>query len=128
MIHTGFKTEEVRASHQGGWEAGLADLTNEMQDGKLRMVRMYAAPVAKLYETSKERMVKGTLLESVPNKKLVFNLDSTQVTLNFDDEDDNGSSVEVIHDHLTTDALQKSHRLSWEKVTESMVATLGRNT
>jgi uncharacterized protein YndB with AHSA1/START domain len=127
LVHTGFKTESVRASHEGGWNGGLSDLTNEMQEGKLRMVRVFAAPVAKLYDTCKERMVKGEVTEAVPNKKLVFNLQSTQVTLNFDEEDDGGSSVEVIHDHLNTDALRKSHRSDWEIITEAMADTLGRN-
>ena len=127
LVHTGFKTEDARSSHEGGWNGGLADLTNEIQEGKLRMVRVFAAPVAKLYETSKERMVKGEITEAIPNKKLVFGLQSTQVTLNFDEEDDGGSSVELIHEHLNTDALRKSHRLNWETITEAMVGTLGRN-
>jgi uncharacterized protein YndB with AHSA1/START domain len=127
LVHTGFKTESVRSSHEGGWTGGLADLTNEIQEGKLRMVRVFASPVAKLYDTCKERMVKGQITEAIPNKKLVFNLQSTQVTLNFDEEDDGGSSVELIHDHLNTEALQKSHRSNWETITEAMAGTLGRN-
>jgi len=127
LVHTGFKSESVRASHQGGWESGLTDFTNELQEGKLRMVRVFGAPVTKLYETCKDRMVKGEILENVPNKKIVFNWDSTQVTLCFDEEDDGGSSVELIHDHLNTKTLLKSHRAGWQKITEAMAETLGRS-
>ncbi len=128
LVHSGFKTESSRNDHQGGWDAGVTDLVNEIQGGTLRMVRVYAAPVAKLFETSRERMAaKGEVLEAVPNQKLIFNLESTRVTLSFDEEDDGGSSVALVQENLTTDALQKSYRKNWETITEAMAGVLGRN-
>jgi uncharacterized protein YndB with AHSA1/START domain len=126
VVHpSGFKSDESRAAHEEGWMGGLKDLSGEIEDGRLRMVRVYQAPIAKLFETCKERMVKGKVLESVANQKLVFDLDSTRVSLTFDSEDDGGSSVELIHDHLNTVALQKTHRKNWETITEAMAKTLG---
>jgi uncharacterized protein YndB with AHSA1/START domain len=120
LVHTGFKSEDSRSKHEGGWKAGLTDLTKEVQEAQLRIVRVFEVPVAKLYEVCRERLVKGEVLKSDSGKKIVFGLQSTQVTLNFDEEDDGGSSVEIIHERLNTDALIQSHRLNWETVTAAL--------
>jgi uncharacterized protein YndB with AHSA1/START domain len=124
LVHTGFKTEESRSQHEGGWNAGITDLTKEIEEAQLRLVRVFAVPKSKLFEICKERLVKGEVLETVSNKKIVFGLQSTQVTLNFDDEDDGESSIELIHDRLNTDALLKSNRLHWEKLTAELAKEL----
>lgn len=126
LLHSGFKTDSSREQHQKGWDGGLADLATEIQEGKLRIVRTYTASVEKLYETCKASMVKGEVLESVPNKKIVFNLDSTRVTLSFNERDNGISSVELIHANLNSDALLKSHRLGWQKITEAISSSLSR--
>ena len=163
IVHTGFKDESTRNDHQGGWESGLTDLIQELQLGKIRMVRVFEVPVAKLYDTCKDFSVffspvaqaekgtydfrvggkycvpsekgevKGEYLEIIPLKKLVFSWASncgadmnpnSKVTLIFDEEDDGGSSLELLHDSLDTEEQQKRHRAGWEIVTGALLKRL----
>jgi uncharacterized protein YndB with AHSA1/START domain len=160
LVHSGFSSKDVRDSHEKGWTGGINDMSEEIQSGKIRMVRVFPVPVAKLYETctnpktffgilgdsekgtyefkiggqycfpTKKHEIKGEFLEIVPGKKIVFTWQSapcgiqlthdTKVTLLFDDEDEGGSSLELIHELLDTEELQKSHRKGWEMVTDKM--------
>jgi uncharacterized protein YndB with AHSA1/START domain len=51
--HTGFKNKEVCDNHYSGWNSGLTDLAEEIQNGRIRMVRSFKAPVESLYEVCK---------------------------------------------------------------------------
>ena len=53
LLHTGFKDQLVCDAHKSGWTNGINDMTNEMDDGRLRMVRNFKIPVHKLYEVIK---------------------------------------------------------------------------
>jgi uncharacterized protein YndB with AHSA1/START domain len=155
LVHTGFRTKDICDSHQGGWDSGLKDMTQELEEGTLRMLRMFEVPVAKLYETCKnpqvffgligkveasaEASVGGKFKVQTPrpsevtgdfvtveeNKKMVFNWLSTceesggvqtKVTFLFDDEEDDGSSVEIIHEGLANEKMKKSIRAGWDFV------------
>ncbi|MBL7716308.1 MAG: SRPBCC domain-containing protein [Bdellovibrionales bacterium] len=126
LKHVGFADEESRAAHQGGWDGGIADMAKQMQEGTLRMVRVYSSPIEKLFATCQEKLVIGKALELVPNKKIVFDAETTRVTLTFDQEDDGGSSFELVQSNLPSPGLQKSFRKNWERISESMALTLGR--
>jgi uncharacterized protein YndB with AHSA1/START domain len=72
--------------------------------------------------------VLGKYEEIVPGKKIVFSWESgcgakferpTRVTLLFDDEDEGGSSLELLHELLPQDAV-KRHREGWEFVTREL--------
>jgi uncharacterized protein YndB with AHSA1/START domain len=74
--------------------------------------------------------VNGKILESVPNQKIVFTWNSScegsngnpsQVTLLFDQEEDDGSSVQLIHEGLANEQMQKSTRAGWEFVFNSLL-------
>lgn len=147
LVHTGFSSKEIRDSHEEGWNGGINDLSEEMQEGKIRMVRVFSVPVQKLYDFCKnpatffglmgeiqKREIKGEFVEIIPGKKIVFTWQSapcgaklthdTKVTLAFDEEDEGGSSLKLIHERLDTDELIKSHRLGWETVTSKMTEQL----
>ncbi len=53
LAHTGFKSLEIQENHRGGWENGVADLGNEMELGRLRMVRRFSVPVEALFAACK---------------------------------------------------------------------------
>lgn len=73
--------------------------------------------------------IKGTFLEIIPNKKLSFTWSSncsgpipggSKVTLLFSAKDDGGSSLELLHEGLSSEGDQKSHRQGWEMVTQKI--------
>ena len=160
LNHVGFKTKDSCDDHEGGWTNGLTDLIAEIQGGKLRLVRTFAVPVSKLYETcknpevfyapvsdskkavsdfkvgglfkvpSQKGDVDGTYLEIVPNQRIVFTWNShgqlpellnSKVTLIFDEEEDNGSSLELIHEGLIEDEQQKQCRTGWQHVMNALL-------
>lgn len=49
LQHSGFKDKAVCDQHEMGWTAGLNDMTTELQDGKLRLLRSFNAPVNELF-------------------------------------------------------------------------------
>jgi uncharacterized protein YndB with AHSA1/START domain len=53
LVHTGFKNEEICKNHKKGWDTGVSDFGDEIQNGRLRMVRSYKVSAEKLYETCK---------------------------------------------------------------------------
>jgi uncharacterized protein YndB with AHSA1/START domain len=102
LLHTGFTDKEICDGHNRGWTNGINDLAEEMQNGRLRMVRDFGVPVEKLFESckssagmfgimgdvskgtldfrtggkyqvpTKKGEVKGDFLEIIPNKKIIF--------------------------------------------------------
>jgi len=158
LTHEGFKDKEVRDAHEGGWTSGLGDLSNEIANGALRLIRKFEIPVQKLYEKCANPKtffgifsqieqgefdfkvggqyrsptecggVKGHFIEIVPNKKITFTWISnttgegheTKVTLLFDDEDDGGSWLELIHEGLDQEKAQKSIREGWDWTLKEM--------
>jgi uncharacterized protein YndB with AHSA1/START domain len=102
LTHTGFKTKELCDGHNAGWTDGINDMTEEIQNGRLRMVRRFETSIEKLYETcsnpnrffafmgelSQENVdfkvgghyqlptekgkINGQFLEIIPNKKIAL--------------------------------------------------------
>ncbi len=72
LIHSGFTDKEAMESHQGGWNGGLDDLTQEMVNGRLRFMRKIKVPVEKLYETCKNPSAFFGLMGDVRNGKVDF--------------------------------------------------------
>lgn len=100
LEHTGFHNKDVCDGHTQGWTSGLDDLSAEIQEGRLRMVRSFSLPVEKVFEAcknpssffafmgdlskgtvdvrtggqyqvpTKKGEVKGEFLEIIPNKKI----------------------------------------------------------
>ncbi len=100
LAHTGFKTQELKDGHQSGWDGGLSDMDQELQNGRLRFLRGYEASAEQLYSLCKnpetffafmgdlskgsvdfkvggkyqlptqKGEIKGEFLEIVPNKKI----------------------------------------------------------
>ena len=73
--------------------------------------------------------ITGSFLEIIPNKKISFTWLSncsgpisggSKVTLLFSAKEDGGSSLELLHEGLSSEDDQKSHRQGWEVVTEKM--------
>ena len=102
LLHTGFANQEVRDGHEAGWNHGIDDLGGEIQDGRLRLVRVFNCSVDELYAAcnnpatffafmgdvnkgnidyrvggsfqvpTKKGEVRGEFLDLVPNSKIVF--------------------------------------------------------
>lgn len=53
LLHTGFKTKEMADNHEKGWNAGFADFGNEIQDGRLRLLRTFETSAENLYSICK---------------------------------------------------------------------------
>jgi len=53
LVHTGFTSQEISDAHQNGWMAGVDDFGNEHEVGRLRMVRIYQAPVDEMFAICK---------------------------------------------------------------------------
>jgi uncharacterized protein YndB with AHSA1/START domain len=156
IVHTGFTSQEDAEAHDYGWNAGFEDLTKELTEGRVRIVRVYPVNRDVLYSAcsnpkhffgmvsdaergnadfrvggkyqfpNEHGGVSGEFQEIVPGKKIVFSWLSgcnmkfdrpTRVTLQFDDEDDGGSSVEIVHEFLPLGEQVLNHRDGWEYVT-----------
>ncbi len=122
IIHTGFKDQELVDQHRGGWDSGIEDLTTEMLQGRLRIVRLFNMPIEKLYAlcNSKADFKKGKVLETVSEKKLVIDIDHTKLTLLFETEEDNQSWLELIHEGLDTESKQMEQRQHWDQLLTQM--------
>ncbi len=128
VIHTGFSDLESKEAHQGGWTGGLEDLSQEIVNGKLRMIRKLPLTLEKAYETCKNPAVAfglaGEVTENNPQQRIVFNStgDSSKITLIFDPEDDNSATwLEVIHEGLASEVQQKSIRAKWENQLKNLM-------
>lgn len=53
LVHSGFISEESKENHRKGWEGGLVDLTGEVENGRLRLLRSYNVSSEKLFELCK---------------------------------------------------------------------------
>lgn len=130
VYHVGFKTKELANQHHGGWTGGLNDLGLEITEGKLRFYRFFNLSVHELYELCKtqERFLglltdpdQAKITEMVVDQKIVFTLTShaqSKVTLTFEAEDgeEKESWLELIHEGLNSEELQKSQRAAWESL------------
>jgi uncharacterized protein YndB with AHSA1/START domain len=121
LVHSGFSDIENKDNHQGGWTSGLNDVTEEITNGRLRMVRKISMGIEKAFaafQSPKSNLaIHGKTLETVPNKKIVLSLEpETKLTLLFDTDDDDThiSWLEIIHEGLKTEAEQKSYRAKWD--------------
>ena len=159
LLHTGFRDKELCDNHQQGWNGGITDMDEQMQNGRLRFVRNFQAPIEKLFEACKNPAaffavmgditrgtidfrvggtfqvptqkgeIRGAFVDILPNKKLSFTWltgcsgpipGGSKVTLLFSAKDDGGSSLELLHEGLSSEEDQKSHRQGWEMVTEKI--------
>jgi uncharacterized protein YndB with AHSA1/START domain len=123
LTHTGFNDIESRDDHKGGWTGGLDDLSEEIINGKLRLMRKVPLTIEQLFETCKNSSdFKGKVLESAPNQKIILSLnDDSKLSLLFDTEDEKSSWLEVIHEGLKTEAQQKTYRAKWDSVLKQMM-------
>ena len=119
LTHTGFTDLENKDAHEGGWNGGLDDLTQEITAGKLRLVRKCPVSIQQLFAFSKTfGESKGAFLEVVQNQKVIFSWGKGKVTLLLETEDDdqNTSWLEVIHEGLESETQQKTQRSEWDSL------------
>ena len=102
LVHAGFNTPALCEAHTGGWTAGLTDMAAELEEGSLRFLRSFDAPVETLFATCQNPAsffafmgelaqgsvdfrvggkyqlptpkgeIKGEFLEIIPNQKICF--------------------------------------------------------
>ena len=156
--HTGFTDKEEADSHNGGWNAGLADLAGELEQGRIRILRSYQGSRDILYGICSDHKrffglvaksaqgeadfrvggqfrfptekgeIRGQYEEIVIGQRIAFSWLSScgvsfkspsKVTLTFDDEDEGGSSIALVHENLPIEAV-KSQREGWEFLTAEL--------
>lgn len=102
LLHTGFSTQAGADNHQGGWNSGLADMTQEIQDGRLRMVRIVGAPLEKTFESCQNSQKlfasDSQLLESTPNQKIKLSSSTGQITILLSPKDENSTKLEMLYE------------------------------
>lgn len=123
---TGFTTEELKAGHTFGWEAGLTDVCQELELGRLRFLRNYPIAVEKLFEICKNpaALPGFKVIESSSPKKIVL---SGRATLNFTQKDAGTSSVEILQDGIDGIAERKTQRLAWENATRKLTELVSKD-
>ena len=100
LHHVGFKDQALRDAHQFGWDGGITDFTNQLENNVLRLLRGYPVPVGNLFAIcknpesffafmgdisrgsidfkvggqyqvpTKKGEIKGEFLEIIPNEKI----------------------------------------------------------
>ena len=119
LEHTGFKDQTICDNHYQGWSGGINDLTSEMENKRVRLVRRYDTPVEKLFElVRKSKSLFGESRDSVLNQKMI--LDSG-VTLQFLNREGNTSALEIIHEGLSSDKDKERSRNNWDRVTTELM-------
>lgn len=109
LEHKGFMNKELYDSHYQGWNGGINDMTTEMEEGKLRLVRRYETSVDKL-----KTFVGGINDFQKPN-----------VSLQFLEREGNTSALEIIQSGLHSDLDKETSRKSWDKITSKLLETIG---
>ena len=141
LTHSGFTDLESRDAHQGGWNSGLEDVSQEIAHGRLRLTRRVSCSLEELYATCKDpknlfdtdaqfqsSKISVQTLEAIPNQKIRLSwnrsgsseypaLDS-EVTLLFekDDDDSSVSWLELIHTSVLDLKTQTDQRAQWDQV------------
>lgn len=120
LVHTGFTTKESRDDHEGGWSAGVNDLSTELENAQITMVRVFELPVEKLFEFCLSEL-KGEVKDKTPSEKLTLKTDP-KVTMNFSKEEKWGeSSVELKVDVPSQKEILQQRKL-WEEILEGWAA------
>jgi uncharacterized protein YndB with AHSA1/START domain len=121
LQHNGFKDQATCDNHFQGWNGGLNDLTSEMENGRIRLVRRYDTPLEKLFEKVLETKLFGEVKEVVLNQKINF---KSNVTLLFSIRDENSSAIEILHEGLFTDNDRDTSRNNIDHVTAKLTELL----
>jgi len=122
LEHTGFSDKSTCDSHYQGWNGGINDLTSEMLDGRIRLLRRYDVPVEALYNKFLEsKNLFGEIHTSTLNQKISIN---PHVTLVFSVRDDNCSAVEIIQEGLLTQNDKDASRNKWDQITTKLLETI----
>lgn len=109
LEHKGFKDKETCDNHYQGWNGGINDMTSEMEEDKIRLVRRYDTPVEKL-----KALVKASNDFKVSN-----------ITLHFMEREGQASALEIIHSGLRSDGEKETSRNNWDKVTTKLMEMIG---
>jgi uncharacterized protein YndB with AHSA1/START domain len=63
--HTGFKTKDDAEGHDYGWTSGLDDMTTELLEGRIRLLRVYPVGRERLYQVCSDiRRVFGSVADT----------------------------------------------------------------
>ncbi len=123
LEHTGFQDQAACDNHFQGWNGGINDLTNEMENGSIRLVRRYEASVEKLFEkVSASKNLFGEIKDSTLNQKIIVD---SNITLLFSTRENNQSALEIIHSGLITDKDIEMSRKNWDNVTSKLTEIMG---
>lgn len=108
LEHKGFKDKDTCDSHYQGWNGGINDMSSEMEEDKIRLVRRYETSVDKL---------KAIVLETKDFQ------DST-ITLQFLEREGMTSALEIIQSGLHSDKDKVEGRKRWDKITTKLLETI----
>lgn len=122
LEHQGFYDQSTCDDHYQGWNGGLTDLISEMENGQIRMVRGYDAPVEKLMAMVLEsKDLFGTIKETSNNKIIL----DTNTTLLFSAKNENRTSLEIIKIDLLSERDIEKNRKNWDAITSKLTELLG---
>lgn len=123
LKHSGFSDQSTCDNHFQGWNGGINDLAGEMENGRIRLVRRYEAPVEKLYDKVLEsKNLFGEFQDNVANQKITID---SNITLLFSVRDEKNSALEIIHEGLFTDKDIEASRNNWDLVTTKLTEIIG---
>lgn len=118
LEHSGFKDQSACDGHFQGWNGGINDLANEMENGLIRLVRRYETPVERLYGIVKEsKDLLGEFKDFVLNHKIIID---SNTTLLFSARDDKNSALEITQEGLLTDEDKIVSRKNWDRITTKL--------
>lgn len=130
LVHTGFRTQSIADQHQGGWNNGIDDLTEEIQSGRIRLVRGLEIPLPQIFEFCQSMRSlfanQGKVLESILNQKLMFAWPDGKLTLLFTEKDTKSTRLEMIHESPNTGKNPFVYRKSLEKAIEEIRSQLDK--
>lgn len=118
LEHVGFTDQANCDGHLQGWTGGINDLTTELEESRIRLMRRYEVPIEKLFTiVQQSEDLFGKSKDFVANQKMTLD---PNVTLIFTARDDKNSNLEIIHHGLISDEDKIINRNKWNRVTEKL--------
>jgi uncharacterized protein YndB with AHSA1/START domain len=123
LEHSGFNDKSTCDNHYQGWNGGINDLSSEMEQGQINLVRRYETSVEKLFDLVKgSKQLFGEFSDIVPNEKITL---KSNATLLFLKREGDTSALQIIQAGLQSESAKDLSRNNWDKITTNLVEMLG---
>lgn len=123
LQHTGFNDKATCDNHYQGWNGGINDLSSEIEQGRISLLRRYDASVEKLFKTVNEtKQLFGEFSDIVPKEKIVL---KSNATLLFLKREDGTSALQITQNGLDSESAKDLSRNNWDKITSNLLEIIG---